>query len=69
VEESGKVYGYRKLCDGLFDQGIDMLPKPGGVPDPPCRDQGADWFTNAVPASTAAGLPSLSTTRSIGNLT
>jgi putative transposase len=67
-EESGKVYGYRKLHDDLLDQGemccpnrVVRLTRLAGIK--------GRLATNAVPVFMEAGLPSLSTTRSTGNLT
>lgn len=61
-EESGKVYGYRKLHDDLLDQGgtccpnrIARLPRLAGIK--------AQIGYKRRPASIAASLPSLPTTR------
>ncbi|PLU48404.1 hypothetical protein BMJ25_12845 [Sinorhizobium medicae] len=61
-EESGKVYGYRKLHDDLLDQGetccpngVARLPRLAGIK--------AQIGYKRPPASMAARLPSLPTTR------
>lgn len=67
-EESGEVYEYRKLHDDLLDQGemccpnrVARVTRLAGIK--------VEVVTSVVLANLAAGLPSLSTIRSTGNLT
>lgn len=62
LEESGKVYGYRKLHDDLLDQGGGYIARTGLRVLPALPGSKRRLATNAVPASMAAGLPSLSIT-------